>query len=67
VIAIILLVLAGLICVAFALIMLYFAIKHKDNEIVTIFIIGLAICVGGAVWCANEGIKRADIYDKANK
>jgi len=60
--------LAGLVCVCGILIALYIFLKNKENENFLIAcIIAILICGSGASWCAMEALKRADIYDKVNK
>lgn len=67
-VSIVILFLAGLVCVIGALIALYVLLRNKSSEDFVFFcIIGILICIGGAAWCTTEAVKRADIYDKSNK
>ncbi len=67
-VSIVLLSIAGLVCVGGILVALFILLKNKDDEnFIVVCIIAMLICGGGAGWCTTEAIKRADIYDKANK
>ncbi len=60
--------LAGLVCVSAILVALFILLKNKDSEeFIVACIVAMLICGGAAAWCATEALKRADIYDKANK
>lgn len=66
--AIVILVLAGLVCVMGVLVALYVLLKNKGcEEFVVVCIIAIVACIIGAGWCTKEAVKRADIYDSYNK
>lgn len=58
---------SGLICVLGILLFIYLSLKYKNEDFCVAFVFGIMICIGGSAWCVTECVKRADIYDKANK
>lgn len=55
-----LLALGALVCVLAVIFFSILAIKFRNEEWVFIVVIGIFICGGGAAWCLQEAVKRAD-------
>jgi ABC-type uncharacterized transport system permease subunit len=55
-----LLALGALVCALAVIFFSFIAIKFRNEEWAFIVVIGIFICGGGAAWCLQEAVKRAD-------
>lgn len=63
-IAVVILCVAALVCVAGVCVFAFLGLKYRNEEFVPVFVIAGGICIALAVASVTEAVKRADDYER---